>query len=436
VRLIQGFEDLRRRRGPGVAGFTTTVRRLIVVASSSRGGSSMLTELLRRSDQLIHLRAEINPFLRLVGLAYPDSDTGCDQLDAGHLVGLTPRLREVLDQELSLDAGTPSDTVDDERYPLDLAWRLLVQWPDCEFDPGWLIDVCQGTVAKVRAERGWPAGRLPDVRVVQLAVLARLRAAGFPVDPWCYDLPSELVRSASATDPPTAPPGRLLIEEPPFVLTEGWRPATRDDLLSKPLVIKTPSNAYRMGFLRALFPNASIGVLHLTRNPAAAINGLLDGWLHHGFHAHRMPQPLRIPGYGDRRPGDRWWWKFDLPPGWTGYTEAPLARVCAFQWRSAHRAILSDRRERNDYHRIRFEALTGRVDRRSAALTDLADWLGITVAGAFGQAVRDGVAPVAATVPPMPGRWLARADLIRSQLDQDTLSVAKELGYDAQQYWT
>ena len=41
-------------------------------------------------------------------------------------------------------------------------------------------------------------------------------------------------------------------------------------------MMKTPSNAYRASFLRALFPNARVQVLHLTRNPAAAINGLVD----------------------------------------------------------------------------------------------------------------------------------------------------------------
>lgn len=88
-------------------------------------------------------------------------------------------------------------------------------------------------------------------------------------------------------------------------------------------MIKTPGNAYRLGFLRAAFPNARLRVLHLTRNPAASVNGLVDGWLHHGFHAYRLDEPLRITGYADVRPADRHWWKFDLPPSWPEYTAAP-----------------------------------------------------------------------------------------------------------------
>ena len=38
------------------------VRDVVVVASSSRGGSSMLMELLRYSENLLHLQAELIPF--------------------------------------------------------------------------------------------------------------------------------------------------------------------------------------------------------------------------------------------------------------------------------------------------------------------------------------------------------------------------------------
>ena len=47
-------------------------------------------------------------------------------------------------------------------------------------------------------------------------------------------------------------------------------------------------------------------------------------------HLVRMAEPLRMSGYSDARPADRWWWKFDLPPGWQSYTDASLMSVCAF----------------------------------------------------------------------------------------------------------
>src|SRR5438552_16777869 len=103
--LRRRLEALRRQRGPALSNFPLRVRELVVVASSSRGGSSMLAETLRASTSLVHLRAELNPFLRLVGLTFPESGSGSDRLDAGHLHRLDPALRQTLDEELALDAG-------------------------------------------------------------------------------------------------------------------------------------------------------------------------------------------------------------------------------------------------------------------------------------------------------------------------------------------
>ena len=100
--------------------------------------------------------------------------------------------------------------------------------------------------------------------------------------------------------------------------------------------------AYRLDFLRALFPNAEITVLHLIRDPVASVTGLMSGWLHHGFHKHRLPDgALAIERYTRReRPWTAAWWKFDLPPQWGGFTRRPLEEVCAFQWISANEHIL------------------------------------------------------------------------------------------------
>ncbi|MDP9071610.1 MAG: sulfotransferase [Actinomycetota bacterium] len=84
---------------------------------------------------------------------------------------------------------------------------------------------------------------------------------------------------------------------------------------SRPLVLSTPRNAFRLAFLRSLFPAARFRVVHLTRNPAASVNGLIDGWLHHGFFNMAVDEPLAIAGYTDAFPlwGDRWWC-YDFPP--------------------------------------------------------------------------------------------------------------------------
>ncbi len=47
---------------------TDDLERLVLIGSSSRGGSSIFSEVLRRTVDAVHLRAESNPFLRLYGL--------------------------------------------------------------------------------------------------------------------------------------------------------------------------------------------------------------------------------------------------------------------------------------------------------------------------------------------------------------------------------
>jgi hypothetical protein len=432
------MEDLRHRlstlrdlRGPAVADFPGAVRDVVVIVSSSRGGSSMFAEILRRSDALLHLTAEINPFLRLAGLDHPAAGTGSDALGAGQLAALPPERLAFLGEELALDVGRAADRVPDGRYALDAAWRLAVQWPHVPMDPVQVAQTARAVLERVRRDRGWAAQEVREPALFLRALIAELVRLGLPVGTRYYDLPEDA--GGSAAGPGLGP---FLVEEPPFVLPRPWRPAGAADLLDRPLVIKTPSNVYRLGFLRALFRNARFRVLHLIRNPAAAINGLYDGWRHHGFQAHRMPEPLAIAGYVEREADNRWWWKFDLPPGWQAFTRAPLLDVCAFQWRSAHLAALQEAASGGvEIMTLRSEELMGATGARIAAFEEVADWLGVPVEGRFRQAVHDGIGPVVATAAPRAGRWRARASAIEQVLDGPTLAVADRLGYQDRTAW-
>jgi hypothetical protein len=425
--LHDRLTQLRQERGIAAEDFTAQVRSVLVIASSSRGGSSMLTETLRASQDLVHLQAEINPFLRLVGLGHPDSATGSDRLDAGHLDSLVPAVRQLLDQELAWDAGTVAAEADPEQLALDVAWRLTVQWPHLSFDPLEVAGLARDLLRRSPA---------PDPSGVTLAVLRHLHRRGLAVSPWYYDLPIDLLRREGFGAPSPDAPGPVLVEEPPFVLARPWRRVGPADLRERTLVIKTPSNVYRLGFLRALFPNARVRILHLTRNPAAAVNGLYDGWLHNGFHAHRVNTPLAITDYVERCEDNRWWWKFDLPPGWQEFTDAPLLNVCAFQWRSSHQAVLDDLGSgQSESLTLRFEDFIGGAERRVASFERLSRWLGIPLRDAFRRAVHHGIAPVVATAQPRAGRWQSRADLIGQALDKATLHVAERLGYVDPAHW-
>jgi hypothetical protein len=267
----------------------------------------------------------------------------------------------------------------------------------------------------------------------QAALLQRLREYQPAYNPWYYDLDPNLVR-AVFPDVPQAkgPPSGAIIEEPPFVLSGPWRHTPSSELASKPLILKTPSNAYRMPFLRALFPKARVRVVHLTRNPAASINGLVDGWRFRGFHAHRMASPLEIAGIN---PDDRDWWKYDLPPGWEDWQTASLVQVAAFQWSSAHRSILNTvSTDSNETLRLRFEDVVG--PSRSSAFQSLFDWLAVKLDAPMATVIETGLPPVMATSRPRQRRWFDRAEELGPVLETESVvHVAQELGYTDQSEW-
>jgi hypothetical protein len=422
VPSVAGLDDLRDRmdelrpRRPGPAGATLDdVRQVVVVVSSSRGGSSLFGELLRRVPGLLHLRAEVNPFFALAGLS------------SG------PRRRPVLEAELLADIGEPAGSGPsevDERFVLDVTWRLLAQWPTLAVLP--LPDLVQRVAAV--AERT-PAGT--DPRRFQLDVLADLRRSFPEIHPAYYDLSDEVMRQVHpdlAT--PVGPPGPAFVEMPPFVVLSPWRRASREDLVTRPLVLTTPRNSFRLEFLAGLFPNATLRVLHLTRNPAAAVNGLVDGWLHHGFFNCTVPAQLRMPGYSDVVPGGDRWWCYDIPPRWPELVDRPLVEVCAEQWRSAHRAALAYvASHQPDVLRVRFESVVGPPAERLPTLDRLAGWLGVDVERL--HAVAGAELPVVmATAPPRPRRWLVRAAELLPALRRPGVSdLAEELGYRSEEEW-
>ncbi|HEX2191565.1 MAG TPA: hypothetical protein VHH09_00065 [Acidimicrobiales bacterium] len=387
------------------------VREVVAVVSSSRGGSTLMGAILRRCDDLIHLRAEVNPLFVVAGLA--GGETG------------------VLAEELAAEIGNPASTIGAEEVDdlaLAVAWRLTAQWPALDID----VEEAQRWVHEVAAGLGDP----PDVAELHLRVLELARSRFPRINPHYYDLPTEVVRARFPdAPPPSGPPGEQLVEMPPFVLVPPWRRPDRAALVSRPLVLCTPRNAFRLHFLRTLFPAARLRVIHLIRNPAASINGLIDGWLHHGFFNVAIDHPLRITGYTDVFPdwGDRWWC-YDFPPSWRDLTDAPLSEVCAEQWRSHHQAVLDFLAETEvDARRIAFEDVVG--PGRLRVFADLAEWLGTGTS--LPEAAARELPPLMATAPPRPKRWQARADVLAPALDSTGVAeMSARLGYDDPSTWT
>ncbi len=434
--LVGALTDIARRTPPAIPRFRHRVRNLVLVCSSSRGGSSVFAETLRHSDDLLHFRAEINPFFVLSGLSWPQSGTGSDLLHAHHAASA-----DALDFWLSWDVGGQAERLrDDEeldRFAVHLTWRLQAQWPEERFE----IDEVHQRALEVLRE---PKDDHPGIESPQhfhICFLKRLRRAHPRVNPYYYDLDSSLIRRLDPEAPlPEGPPSGFLVEEPPFVATMPWAVPTAEEIESRPLVVKTPSNAYRLPFFRAFFPNARIRVLHLTRHAADCINGLYDGWRYRGFFSHPVQaalggRELGIGSYSDAQPTwGKSWWNFDLPPDWQDWIDAPLEQVCAFQWRSAHEAVLDWVRNDDsaEYLRVSFEeSVLAPPAKRRELFERLAAWIGVPYRGALARAVGAGLPPIMAMAPPRRERWRARAELIEPLLrDPSTRELLLRLGYE------
>jgi hypothetical protein len=320
--------------------------RVILLLSASRSGASWLAELCASSARLSSLPGEIDPFL-LLALGAPNPAHGeSDALDASHA---TPSVGARMSRYLRAYAGNQSPAAERRLTPrrrFQIAMRSLLQWPELHERMDEVFDA-------IRLAFETPNGNSREARMI--AYLVRLKALLPTLNPYFYDVDPELIRARFPDERIPAGPPRdsSVIEEPPFVCDSPWVCALEGAAVDRPLLLKSPSNAYRLDFLRALFANAEITLLHLIRDPAASVTGLMSGWLHHGFHKHRLPDgALEIEGY-TRPDQTAAWWKFDLPPHWQHYTHRPLEEVCAFQWISANEHILRwVERNRSDIHYV------------------------------------------------------------------------------------
>jgi hypothetical protein len=389
-RLAEAFRELRALRQPARLG---ALREVVLVVGSSRSGSSMLAELLRQHPELLSVPGEVNPYVTVAQLS--------DGTAATFMA------------ELARDVGSPAPTCSDpERATADVAWRLRAQFPQAE----WTLRQI-GAAVRAALDGAGPQ----DSRVYTRAVLRQLPGAA--ACEASYDLGARSAGSAEPTEP--------VVEMAPYIAFRGWRGASPDELASRPLVLATPRNSYRLDWLAAQFPAARIRVLHLTRNPAAAVNGLVDGWHHRGFFTCHVPLSLGIAGYSERYPWGRRWWKYDVPPAWTELRQSNLSVVAAEQWRSAHAAV-------REFHgrsglptmQVRYEDLIT-AGKQVGVAERIAGFLGIDPAP-LARSLRAPLDPVMATAPPSPRRWSDSGnDLAPALAEPGVWQVAVELGYEA-----
>ncbi len=434
---------LNNNRQAIVPALCSEVKEVVVIASSSRGGSSIFSEILRHSPELLHFKGEINPFLTLAGLSYPHSGRQSDLLDDTD--GRPDNIYNInrFEQEMALDVGIShevdlNDPVMLNRFIHDLQWRLCVQWPELDLNLDTIANAISRTLALLNQQHGWQHGTFKDPQLFHVLLLASLHQKYKEINPYYYDLRPDLIEKycpEAVRD--FSPPASCIIEEPPFVPIVPRGYITLDMARNMPLIFKTPSNVYRLPFLRKVFSKARFRILHLVRNPADSINGLVDGWLYNGFFSHKLPAILNIKGYSDLFPDwGKKWWKYDLPPGWQELTNRPIEYICGYQWASAHREIINYiATSKTDFLRINFEDIIGSTSCRRQVFSHIAQWLSIEGREIIDAAVTDNLTLVMATstqIPPRKRRWFEKAALIKPVLadpDMNISALAELFGY-------
>jgi hypothetical protein len=394
------------------------VRRVILVASASRAGSSLLAEALRGFSEFMHLQGELTPLLAACELGAPLSGEDSDALGTTR-AGKAAWFGEQLDFDAcSAPADSPARSGAIELFTRRLVWRLTAQWPTQHFEPDEIRSLVDAAAARLSEEDSsrWPAQKLFHTRL-----LARLRETHASIRPEYYD-------GLGDPGPASAPPSPCILEEPPFVCVRPWRPRSGDEVEKRPLIVKGPSAIHKLDFLRDAFPRASFEILHLVRRAEPSIVGLINGWLHRGFHAHRFHVPLQIEGYADNVPfEERHWWKFDFPPGWRDHLHDHLVDVSAFQWESAHRAILETiERHKIPFIRIAFERLIAPGGAGLDEAAPLQHWLGLAGADRLAHRLRGLPHIMATRRATQVDRWVERIREAGSR--PDIREIARRLG--------
>jgi hypothetical protein len=326
-------------RFDGSSNYCSKLQSLILIVGASRSGSSWVAQCFGGSQGCVGLRGEIDPVLLLSLASTTSTNDSSDALGDEHA---TEEVAEVLGRNLAFMAGRHN--VRSDRWYLsdeaifEMAMRTIWQWPALEIDPLRLLDLIAWAFGDSHAHTSSDAAMLAYIDSLKRFI------RGCDFSPYYYDIPYYSIRGAFplARIPAGPPNERLVIEEPPFVPFSPWSWPNPNNLLRLPLVLKSPSNSYRLSFFRALFPNARIHVVHVLRHPVSSVTGLIVGWAHHGFFKHRLTSTtLDIDGYSNGTlPWTRTWWKFDLPPGWSRFASQPLPEVCTFQWVSANRHVI------------------------------------------------------------------------------------------------
>ena len=417
------------------------VKAVCVINSAPRSGSSLLFSILKKIPNTYSLNGESVPLfkLNLPSLEYFSSDAIADEM-IDEIVHNSNISRDFL-SHLSV-AVDPNEVLVDrnlwDEYLDDLTLRFSIQWPQIQFSYSVFRDLAEQAFISYKKNC-----KTFEVKEFYLLLFKFLRKKYPAINPYYYDMDPDMIKKHFPhLGFPTGPANDVvLIEEPPLILISPNRKLSSTDFKEKTLLLKTTIDCYRMNFIKKMFPNAKLKIIYLVRNPAASINGLYDGWLHRGFFSHNLKnflvrykgnsQGLMIKGYSDKYEWGKWWWNFDLPPGWENYIDKSLPEVCAFQWYAANNAISSYIAENKGEHcLVRYEDLVANLKIRTKEMQRIINFMGTNV-NTLEELDIGNLPVVQATYPPKPYRWMDKRDMIMSVIVKDEISaMANKLGYN------
>jgi hypothetical protein len=362
---------------------------VLLVATAPRGGSSLLFDILRHHEGTCSLDGEHDRWFTLNGICHPALNSDVVPADFESFD------RETLLTDLLAEVGATERSGDHAHRVDNTIVRLPLQFPDRDLP-----------YERIR-ERLFEGASLDEI----------LEELGIP--PLQYDEYAE--RDANS------PFETQTIEDRPFVSSHRHKRGLTADDFERTLLLKASGDAYRLPWIREqLFPETDVKVVHLTRNPAASINGLYDGWrLNRGFQTYDVGD-LDLDGY------DGSLWCYDLPPGWV--SDGNLIDVCLLQWTQAHRHILDGRGAFEDVLRVRFEDLL--TDTRDT-IEEIVEFADLGESTLLSENVGN-PNKVMTTKEPRHARWRDREDLVESALDradETYTEVVEELGYAGESEW-
>lgn len=390
------------------------VKRVLIVLAAPRSGSSFLFEALTAIDGTYSLHGESTPLVRsFLPTTLPVEDdsltneilqsvSGSAEFES--LYGLSLGCRRLKN---FAEMDEPAQDAFLER----LWWRMRWQWPKKSWDRSEIFQLARQVLLETSE---WQ-----DFAVAFLSKLLSEEEKTY------YD------RIGCQANPrPSRDLKFPLLEEPPFVFPPFCQVVPNTLLREGTLVLKSSTNSYRIPWIVGLFPQAQVDVVHLTRNPLASVNGLMDGWLHSGFFSYdvlqQFDQPLHISGYSEKLDGGDRLWNFDLFPGWKNYTDKPLDEVTLAQWRESNCSILNGLKQVT-VNRVRQLAFEDLIQFTAADFNGfLAD---LDLRSLDTQLTELPV--VQSTHPPQAQRWKKRRELLSQVFhnSQESQELAQKLGY-------